>query len=159
MAVFSKVINDQEIFDAIPSTCKNVLIFACGGCVNESLAYNNDVPILKRGQPFASKMEAKRIYDLLTQKGYNTRVKTLDGDMPVLCIYDSSSPLIDDEQFTPDVILALSCHSGVAGLEMLQAKPVVPLTNQIGYIAYTYEDIGTDRMMLKTKTTVHLSVE
>jgi hypothetical protein len=159
LAVFSEIINEQKLFDSIPYTCKNILVFACGGCINESLAYKDDVPILKGGQPFASKIEAKRISDLLTQKGYDTRIKVLDGEMPVLCIYECSSSAVDSEQFTPDVILALSCHSGVAGLEMLQAKPVIPLTNQIGYIAYTYKDIDNDRMMIKTKTTVRLLIE
>jgi len=156
MAVFSDIISDQKILVSIPDESKKILVFVCGGCVNESLAYIKDTPILKNDQPFASKMEAERISNLLTQKGYDVRIEVLDGAMPVLCIFDDLFPLANDDQFVPDVILALSCHSGVAGLEMLQSKPVIPLTKQIGYIAYTYEDIGNERIMIKSKTVVRL---
>ena len=156
MAIFSEIISDQKILEAVPKNCKKILIFACGGCVNESIAYTNSTPILRDGVPFASKKEAERISNMLSQKGYDTQIKTLDGDMPVLCIYDGLSSLMKEDYFVPDAIFALSCHSGVVGLEMLQSKPVVPMTTQIGYIAYTYEDINNDRVMIKSKTAVSL---
>ncbi|MDR3299305.1 MAG: hypothetical protein LBU43_04720 [Candidatus Accumulibacter sp.] len=88
IAIYSKIISDQNIVDCIQMTFANILIVACGGCVNESLAYDNNMPILVGDSQYASKLDAERISKLLSANGHSVQVKVIEGDMPVLCIHE-----------------------------------------------------------------------
>lgn len=155
MAVYSRTLSDTEILALIPQQSKDVLIVTCGGCVNESLAYDNDVPILTfddRGNatPFASYVEAVRISKVLKEKGYGVEIKLLDGDMPVLCIYTEGRVAeLLSTGVSPDVILTLSCKSGAIGLQVITDKPVISITKQVGYMAYAYKDENGKRNIIK----------
>ncbi len=150
MAIYSETMNDENILSLIPNGAKNILIVACGGCVNESLAYDYDIPILSDSKPYASNVEATRISNLLTHNGFSTEIKLLDGDLPVLCIYSSENlRAFLETSFDFDNILALSCKSGALGLRGITDKPVESITKQIGYLAYTYKDDDGKRNMIK----------
>ncbi|GHV93296.1 hypothetical protein AGMMS50268_37990 [Spirochaetia bacterium] len=160
MAVYSEVLTNEEILSSIPKTCKNILIVACGGCMNESLAYKNNVPIFKQDEnnsmiPFASKVEADRISTFLLHNGFDVRIKMIADGMPVLCIYSAKNEIAFFERsFRPDVILALSCKAGMFGLENNFDIPILPLTKQLGFIAYAFDDIGGERIIVNEQSKV-----
>jgi hypothetical protein len=157
MAVYSKTLSDDIILSLIPTETKNILIIACGGCVNESLAYNNGCPISildehKKSTPYASSMEAQRIAKMLSEKDFSADVKILNGNMPVLCIHsDKDKNILNTVNKPPDIILTLSCKSGMLGLQLITDIPVISITSQIGYIAYTYKEKDGNRFIVDGK--------
>ena len=162
MAIYSQTLTNQEILALIPQHTKHILIVACGGCVNESLAYDKDIAVLKFDEsgnalPNASFVDAQRISAFLDQNEFQTEIKLLVGDMPVLCINPYECANIMNAAIKPDIILTLSCQSGAIGLQVFTDIPVIPITNQIGYLAYTYEDSNNERRIVKarSKCSVH----
>lgn len=162
MAVYSKILSDKEILSLIPKNSKHILIVACGGCVNESLAYDHDEPIFTFDEdgnvtPYASNIEAKRFAKFLGAEGFAVDIKLLTGDMPVLCIYSESGTDILDTNNEPDVILTLSCPSGSIGLQVITDTPVFPITIQVGYLSYTYKDKDGKRLILRDSSRCQLT--
>ncbi|MCL2820398.1 MAG: hypothetical protein FWD38_06155 [Oscillospiraceae bacterium] len=154
MAIYSKTLSDDRILSLIPENKKHILLVACGGCVNESLAYDHDNPILvfddeNNSIPYASKVEAKRISAVLETSGCGVEIKLLTGDMPVLCIYSESDTSILDTMTNPDLILTISCASGAMGMKFLTDTPVISITHQVGYVSYTYRDADSKRLIIK----------
>ena len=45
MSVYSKTISDTELVNLVQPSWKRVLIFACAGCMNDSLAFDSGQPI------------------------------------------------------------------------------------------------------------------
>lgn len=45
MAVYSEIISNDKILSLMPPSAHSILIVACGGCVNESLAFKNGCQI------------------------------------------------------------------------------------------------------------------
>jgi hypothetical protein len=161
MAVYSKTLSDDEILALIPmASKKRILIVTCGGCVNESLAYDNDIPIFvcdKNGNniPHASYVEAVRIADLLKRNGYEASIKLQDGELPVICIFSAEENGILKVETTPDIILTLSCLSGAILLRTLTQIPVYAITKQVGYLAYTYTtDKNGNRVIIKERSQI-----
>jgi hypothetical protein len=161
MAVYSKILSDDTILSLIPTEAKKVLIVACGGCVNESLAYDNGNPIFisdenKIFTPYASYMEAQRIAEMLREKSFLTDIKTLNGDMPVLCIYHAEGTEILNTVNKSDIILTLSCKSGMLGLQTITKIPVISITSQVGYIAYTYKEEDGKKLIIKERSKIDI---
>jgi len=155
MAVYSKIFSDDKLLSLLPENVQNIFIITCGGCANESLAYDNDHPVLVfdkdvSATPYASYVEAKRIATMLETKGFNVNVKTLRGEMSILCVFSKDANDILNMVNSPDVIITISCVSGALGLQLLIPKtPVIPAAYQVGYISYTYKDEGDHRKILK----------
>lgn len=159
MAIYSKTLCDEQILALIPEQSHHVLIVACGGCVNESLAYDHETPIVVLDVdgteiPQASLIEAQRISKMLIYKGYETEIKLLNGDLPVLCIFsDEREEILPPNRL--DVILTLSCISGSIGLRTLTNVPVFSITKQAGYLSYTYaKDKEGNKIMIKERSQI-----
>jgi hypothetical protein len=160
MAIYSKTLSDEKILAFISEKSKTILIVACGGCVNESLAYDNDVPIIicdDQGDeiPYASHIETLRITEMPKSRGYNASIKLVNGALPVLCIFSLDGTNILESKNAPDVILTLSCVSGAIGLRTLIKTPIYTITRQEGYLAYTYTtDADGNRVMIKEQSQI-----
>jgi hypothetical protein len=158
MAVYSEVISNESILKSIPENVKNILIVACGGCMNESLAYKNDCPIFMHVNdeaiPYASFSEAHRIVEFLNIRGYSSNAKVIPCGTPVLCIYSEDYKFVFHEDFfQPDAILALCCDAGLQGLKLIFSVPVISITKRRGLLFYTYQDLPNgNRITLKKKS-------
>ena len=157
MAVYSEIISDEMILSSIPTKSKNILIVACGGCMNESLAFKNNSPIFVTENdelvPYASKSEAERIMRFLSDHGFSVRAKTIRDGMPVLCIYSEEYQFeFCEKSFVPDAVLALCCEAGILGLGIRFVVPVIPITQQLGYLAYTYKDSAGKRNIIRERS-------
>jgi len=161
MAIYSKTLSDEKIIALVPKGAKSILIVGCGGCVNESLAYDYDVPISTfdtegNNTPYASSVEAKRIADILEAENFTVDIKLLTGDLPVLCIHHENETAIIGQSNRPDAILVLSCKSGVLGMQFVTDIPSFTITTQVGYLSYTYSDRGGERLILRDKSVCQL---
>jgi len=164
MAIFSIVIEDNMIFE-ITNNFRNVLIVACGGCINESLAYTNKYPIFKtvnnKTKTYAVHLEAERIYKILVNKGHI--VKVLESSeikhFEFLCIrnkiikFDLYDYIGD---FKPDIILNLSCGAGTFGIVKSHGEsvPIKQITESIGMLSYVYEETTDGQYMVHSKVKI-----
>lgn len=158
MPVYSEVLSDCEIVDLIGKKYNNILIVGCGACMNESLSFKYNIPIFikdKMGNkiPYAVTQEVIRISRMLSSKGYDARTEVFPEGSNSRCMINNTAPkhLLCLEP-KPDAILALSCPSGVFGMEgVIKDIPIVRITKQKGYLAYTYKENedGSTIMMIE----------
>jgi len=158
MALYSKVVEDKTILELVKDR-KNILVIGCGGCINESLAYDKKVSIFKkidgRRIAYATHRELKRVSELLSSK--ECRVKVLEEydfrehcEEGFLCIrkrgvdFNLLEKLGD---FIPDVILSLCCTAGTYGLEDTHNNdvPIIQIAKPIGMLGYLYYDEDDER--------------
>lgn len=161
MPVYSEVLSDCEIVDLIGKKYNSILIVGCGACMNESLSFKHNIPIfvkdeLKNKIPYAVTQEVIRISKMLNSKGYDTRVEVFPEGSNSRCMINNTAPkYILCLEPKPDAILALSCPSGVFGMEsMIKDIPIIKITKQKGFLAYNYiekEDGSTIMILEKSK--------
>jgi hypothetical protein len=153
MAVFSRILEDSAIIDAARNF-SNILIITCGGCINESLAYSNKLPIFKEVNgktiAYAVHLEAKRISKLLSDNKHivkvftSDEVKNLGWEDGFLCIrkkgtkFDLFSHI---GNFKPDLILSICCAAGTFGIvDNYETKiPVKQITKPLGMLTYVFD--------------------
>ena len=157
MPIYSKTIQNDAILALIPQGTRKILILFCCGCINESLAFDNNFPLSLMGDnntriPYPSQTEAKRISHLLNENGFITKYTTLIGDMPVLCVFSSESiTYISENEFQPDIILVLSCPAGAHGVHMRVCIPVFSVTEQVGTLAFQYSEQNGKRYITRSR--------
>ena len=160
MPVYSKVINDEAILDLLSknNTCHSILILGCGGCMNESLAYDGDLCIYKDGteSPCATITELNRIRKLLGDHHYSVIIKHFDGVKGFLCMDN-----VDDNDYgmnldiQPDIILVLSCLSGHYALKnRLPKSNIICITEIKGGLSYYFKDEEGTRFIVKEKSKI-----
>lgn len=156
MPIFSKVVSDNRICDMIDRGYKKVLLLACGGCMNESLAFANSLPLrLNEERAMFPPIEAEclRITNMLCGDGFTVDAIILPSGSNARCIRN-----LNEEQFalpdglSPDIILVLSCPSGFRGLStLIKDIPIYNITEQVGMLYYKYEDDGKERKIVSGK--------
>lgn len=172
MPIYSRVINDEKILKLVSiNECHNILVIGCGGCMNESLAYDGDLCIYdgENESPFATITELNRIKQLLC--GYNNSVdiKYFEGDKGFLCMnnVDESgdgflcmnnvveSTFESRKENRPDIILVLSCLSGYYALkERFPDYNLMCITEIKGGLSYYYKNEKGKRLIVKEKSKV-----
>mgnify|MGYP003301443173 CR=1 FL=1 len=173
MAVYSVLIDKNEIVSKLNYlNAKNILIVACGGCANESLAYDNNIPIftnapekdlsqsLKEGLeiPYASKTNMEKIKDYLLEKGYIVRTELISLSQDSLCIRKEHKPFTFKslESFSPDAILSISCLAGAYGIikSINKSVPVICIMKSKGQLSYCYRDDNYGRYIIYEKSAI-----
>ena len=159
MPVYSKVINNEAILKLVSRyNCHNILVIGCGGCMNESLAYDGGMCICKDGTeiPYATIVELDRIKKLLCDHHYTVEIKYYEGVKGFLCMEN-----VDDCRYglqgnnQPDIILVLSCLSGLYALrEKLPKYNIMCITETKGGLSYYYKDEKGSRYIVKEKSKI-----
>lgn len=155
MAVYSEVLPNDVILRKILALkdVDRILIIGCGGCMNESLAYKNNLPVylFENGgekEPFSTLNELEKIKEYLETNDYSVDLCIIKEGTPILCIYS------DDYEFEfytdnniPSIILALCCPAGIVGLraKLDSNIPIVCITFQKGILAYSFIDSNGKR--------------
>jgi len=158
MPVYSETISDERILRILGNKYRRVLLVGCGACMNESLAYKNDLPIYKGSPdfPYATAAEVSRIEKLLKTNGYEVEKKTYDDIDGFYCMTDISSAKYPvDWTITPDIILILSCGAGLLAIrDKLPEMQVMKIAKQRGYLSYGFNDTNDQRTISKSDSAV-----
>ena len=154
MPKYSELLSDEEIIGMISPDSKRILLLACSGCINESLAFKHSLPIISYGDTErypAIESECVRLTKLLIAKGFS--VDTLYLPPGTKCIRN-----LDEEQFSlpskinPDIILVLACPDGLWGLsKLIKDIPMIRISKWMGTIFYRYHDNGIERRVERGK--------
>ncbi len=158
MPTYSKIIPDEEIIRRVSGKSKNVYLIGCAGCMNESLAFDNGLPIWTAhgsNKRFpAIEAECIRITKLLKQNGIQATYKVIPGGESALCILSHDKehyPLDIKPEY--DAVLVLACPSGFQDICNNTEVRTIILTEQIGSINYSFEEEeGTRRIIGGSKT-------
>ncbi len=143
MPIYSRTINDSELLNTIPEGSESVLIVACGGCMNESLAYDCHTPITQKLEDgnlvaYSARAEAERVANILISNGYTTKILMPSYNMLVLCISDEKSFLeLFKLDYKPDCVLVLSCDAGVMAVRRYIDSRVLNITRQCGFLSFS----------------------
>lgn len=145
MTIYSRMLNEQEITDSLSYDSKRILIVACGSCMNESLAFENELPIIiytdeGKSVSIASFYTAQKLAAKLENLGYETKI-IVDG---VCIIRDNNKTLLLDsiKSFKPDTILSISCKAGLLGIKKLTNIKSLLVTKHAGYLSIIYKENG-----------------
>lgn len=153
MPLYSKIFSDTEIVDLARNKYKRVLLAACGGCMNESLAFDHHLPITaytngNKSHP-AIQAECTRIAHMLNDIGIKTDILVFPAGSNSRCINNLNAPqysiLTNDSQGVfYDAILMLSCPAGFAWISrQIHDIPVFNITRQKCMLTYkTKNDNG-----------------
>jgi len=145
MPKYSELLPDNEIVSMLGPQDKNVVLLACGGCINESLAFKYSMPIISYGDKEtypAIESECKRLTRLLTDNG--VLVTTFYLPPGTKCIRDlDDKPFLIPEDVKPDIILVLSCPDGIWGLSRnIKGVPLIRISKWVEIMFYRYRDDG-----------------
>jgi hypothetical protein len=121
---YSEIATDAYILREIGDS-KNVTIFECPFCANQSVAYAKDTPELGKisffgfhFKPYPIEEEANRIKQLLESKGKNVNIKYFNLPSPPYCQMDQKArKAIAQAYGDSDAALALSCMAGFGGIK------------------------------------------
>jgi hypothetical protein len=130
MGVYSVMLSDDHLIKSLQNF-NQIVILGCGGCANDSLAYDNDIPLLAnfdplkeqyRPEPDAILTEAKRLKTLL--ENYNKTVLISIGmHLCSTCTGDKLEEWINICRNT-EAVLTLSCVAGTIGVKIPLKKTV-----------------------------------
>lgn len=155
MGSYSEIATDAYILREI-GDAKNVTIFECPFCANQSVAYAKDQPELGKisffgfhFQPYPIEEEANRIKQLLESKGKNVNIKYFNLPSPPYCQMDQKARKAIAKAFGgSDAALALSCMAGYGGIKSsLPDAKVVHGMATLGTLA-AYLDTQSGKMYL-----------
>lgn len=148
MPIYSEIIDNEKILEYLDKKSHNILIIGCGGCMNESLAYKNNLPIVKLNAnnneliPIPIEAELHRIAEMLEKNGYEVQIYVNKEGSPIGCMTNVSSDFsykLYDRMKQSDTILVASCPAGAEGFKRISGNiPVFHITKQIGAICYSY---------------------
>lgn len=126
MGSYSEIATDEYILREIEDA-KNVVIFECPYCANQSVGYAKDISEIGkvaffgfRYQPYAMGQEASRIKQLLESKGKTVNVKFFNLPNPPFCQLDQKARNAVAKTYknsNADAALALSCMAGFGGIQ------------------------------------------
>ena len=148
----------RELWQAIAAGRRFGSIIGCGGCMNESLAYDGDLCIFKDGNslPAATVHELNKLKEYLHKNNYSVETKYYDDINGFWCMRSIDCQDYDlSWNIQPDIILVLSCPSGQHALsEELSGYTVIGITETLGGLSYCYRDVAGDRFIIKEKSRV-----
>lgn len=171
MAVYSVLKSDKDILNILKDyDAKRIIIFLCGGCTNESLAYSCKEPIFVSTNntsiqesiisgdviPYASVTAGSKIQMFLQAQGYEVDTFLVPLGDNILCIKNDLSPVFCNSISNRyDLILAMCCPAGIAGIrEEFNDVPIIPLMKPIGQLFYKYVDSENTRKMVYDKSVI-----
>lgn len=157
MAVYSTMISNELILEKVRDFhATNILLIACGGCANESLAYAKKLPVFisKEGEPleksmlcghsvpYAVQKTADQIVEMLCDKGYYARACIVPINRELLCIQSKDNSInFLNSMSNVDLILALCCPAGIMGIKkQIKDIPTISLMRPQGQLFYVYRD-------------------
>lgn len=150
MPIYSRVISNAKIQEIVHHKFKKVLLLACGGCMNESLAYDYHLPIAihDQGQDIypAIQYECNRIISMFRYLGIVSDFRVLPSGSNSRCMINLNAPLYSPsvdlfEKKQYDAVLVLSCPAGFIGIsQQYIGIPIFIITDQKGMLRYTYDD-------------------
>ncbi len=126
MGSYSEIATDEYILREIEDS-KNIIIFECPYCANQSVGYAKDISEIGkvaffgfRYQPYAMGQEASRIKQLLESKGKTVNVKFFNLPNPPYCQLDQKARNAVAKAYNnsnADTALVLSCMAGFGGIQ------------------------------------------
>lgn len=155
MVVYCELVSDSKILNSIAGS-KSVVILACTGCANPSIAYQKDLPCEKivvkekmdtrapahaKRLPFAVVEEANRIRNLLESGGTKTKVVLWEWpcEMSSEGVAQLTNSSFSDEELVrvctnADAIITLMCVEGTLGVRKTLGKSykIVPGMKSVG---------------------------
>lgn len=159
MPIYSRLISDKEILLKLSGKYKSVFLFACAGCMNESLAFDSRLPIVAQDGGHkvfpAIEAECKRLQKMLAMNGILAGYKVIPTGSNSRCIInldDQHDELVVDPKF--EAVLVLSCPSGFLDISKHSPVPSFIISEQIGSINYCYEEVDGCRKIINGKMTV-----
>ncbi len=126
MGSYSEIATDNYILREV-GDAKNVVIFECPYCANQSVGYAKDISEIGkvaffgfRYQPYAMGQEANRIKQLLESKGKTASIKFFNLPNPPYCQLDQKARNAIAKAYKnsgADAALVLSCMAGFGGVQ------------------------------------------
>ena len=153
------MISNESILELVSKdNCRNILIIGCGGCMNESLAYDGDLYLYKKGieGPYATINELNRIKQFLCNHHYSVEVKWFKAPNDILCTSNIDACKNEmDWNVQPDIILMLSCFSGLlAWKARFPEHNIMCITEAKGGLSYYYKDEDFTGKIVKEKSMI-----
>jgi len=154
MAVFSVMIPDGKLLKAV-NGYKHVVIAGCGGCANDSLAYEKNVPLRMRfddhmghnmPEPDVMRAEVERLKGVLKMGG--NHVTTVIG-MGMCALSEDENPA----EFNwvqacrgADAVVAVTCVAGIIGMKTILGNSVkiIPGMKTTGVLFSYFRSSGAE---------------
>ena len=132
MGSYSEIATDAYILREV-GDAKNITIFECPYCANQSVAYSKNVSEIGkislfgfRFEPYPMGQEANRLKELLESKGKTAKVKYFNLPQPPYCQLDQKArSRIAKAYKDSDAAIALSCMAGFGGIKSALPKAKV----------------------------------
>lgn len=160
LPIYSESIQNDEILNILKNRYKKVLLFGCGACMNESLAYLYDLPLSVKGErdeyyPVPVIKELKRIANMLGENGYEVNYEYFPEGSNSRCMIDSTKEIYNVSfESKPEIVLVLSCPAGREGIKTT-IKEIPVITRQKGFLFYKYEtNLDGSRNIIKKESKV-----
>lgn len=162
MGSYSEIATDAYILREV-GDAKNITIFECPYCANQSVGYAKGISEIGkvslfgfRFVPYPMGQEANRIKQLLESKGKTANVKYFNLPQPPYCQLDQKARSnIAKAYKDSDAAIALSCMAGFGGIKSALPKTkVVHGMATLGTLA-AYLRVENGKMLLdKDKSTL-----
>jgi hypothetical protein len=159
---YSEIASDAYILREV-GNAKNVTIFECPYCANQSVGYAKDVSELGKVSffgfhfdPYPMNQEANRIKKLLESNGKTVKTKFFNLPNPPFCQLNQKARIAIAKTFADsDAAIALSCMAGFGGIQSaLPNAKVVHGMATLGTLA-AYLTVENGKMYLdKSKSKV-----
>jgi hypothetical protein len=163
LGCYSELATDSFLLNQV-SDAKSVTIFGCGFCANQSIAYQKDISVIGtsalgglRFSCFATSAEAKRIKQLLEEKGKTVNIKFFGLPTSPFCqLNQNDRKKVVKAAEGSDAAIALSCMAGFGGIRnaLPESVKVVPGMTTMGTIASYLTVEGGKVLLDKNKTRV-----
>ena len=162
MGSYSEIASDAYILREV-GDAKNITIFECPYCANQSIGYSKSVSEIGKlslfgfhFEPYPMGQEANRLKELFERKGKTAKVKYFNLPQPPYCQLDQKArSRIAKAYQGSDAAIALSCMAGFGGIKSaLPNAKVVHGMATLGTLA-AYLTVKNGKMFLdKDKSTL-----
>jgi len=151
--IYYELIENNKILQLLGDNYKRILIIGCGGCVNESLALKNKIPIIvldeitRQSIPYSVTNEIKRLAKLLHKHVFDVIWKVVPENN-LLCMRNVNEDIpVTINETTIDAILAICCPAGIYGLRKIVSNSIhiFQITKQIGFLYYVFDEYENEK--------------
>ncbi len=155
MGSYSEIATDAYILREV-GEAKNVIIFECPYCANQSLGYAKDIAEIGKVSffgfhfdPYPMNQEANRIKQLLESKGKTVRTKYFNLPNPPFCqLNQKARNAVTKAYMGSDAAIVLSCMAGFGGVQSsLPNEKVVHGMATLGTLA-AYLNVQNGKMYI-----------
>lgn len=153
MPIYMKLIETSRIIEMI-KMFSGILILACKGCPNESLAYSNGSLLTENEVPYTLNQEIERLSKILTKQGFNIETQIITESY--LCLMsDEHCESLKYKMPNSDAVLVLGCPAAVQGTKSIigDSRRVILGMESIGpfYYAYASQPISGNQHIVEAK--------